>query len=89
MFKVPISEFKDIDWHNQNPHSQYVEPFTYNLLYILEKLTDKNSWSQHWKANPDLPHNEEALADFVMEMSPAQLLRFFAPLVLLPNSISK
>lgn len=80
VLRVPVSELGKTDSPRGQPSPEYVEPFTYDLLHVLEKLSDKKSWEEQWKAKPELPRNEEALADFVMEMNPAELLRFFAPL---------
>lgn len=81
VLRVSVSELGKTDLTKGQPSSEYIEPFTYDLLYVLEKLSSKKSWEAQWKANPELPRSEEALADFVMEMKPAELLRFFAPLV--------
>lgn len=81
VLRVSVSELGDIERRNEQPHPQYVEPFTYDLLHVLERVSDKKSWEERWNAKPELPRNEEALADFVMEMTPAEFLSFFAPLV--------
>lgn len=80
MLRISISDLgEEVGGKEKLP--EFFEPFTHDLLHVLIKLSDKRAWEDRWQSNAELPHNEEALADFVMSMTPAQLLSFFAPLI--------
>ena len=57
------------------------EPFSYDITEGISQLSDKKRWEEKWTLESNLPSNEEGLADFIMHMTVAELLRFFAPLV--------
>lgn len=57
------------------------EPFAYDLVDGIAKLSDKKLWERRWKDSPGLPCGEEEMADFIMQMTIPDVLRFFAPLM--------
>lgn len=66
-----------------------LEPFTYELIDGIAKLSDKQLWERRWKYTPGLPCDERKLADFIMQMTVPDLLRFFAPLLKTETEISE
>ena len=58
-----------------------IEPLSYELVEGIAALSDKRRWQERWKERPDLPRNEDKLADLIMQMTIGELLKFFAPLV--------
>ena len=67
--------------HPQENLPEFIEPFTYDLIHILEKSSDKARWEERWRSLPNPPCNEEELADFIMSMDMGKLITFFAPLM--------
>lgn len=57
------------------------EPLSYDLVERVASLSDKRLWERRWEDMPGLPRNEDALADFILQMSISEFLRFFAPLM--------
>jgi hypothetical protein len=60
---------------------QQVDPYSYELIERITSRTDKLIWERRWKDNPDLPRNEDGLAEFISRMTISEFLLFFSPLV--------
>lgn len=69
--------------------SYTIEPFTCEMVDGIAKLTNKQLWERRWKDTPGLPRDERKLADFIMQMTVPDLLRFFAPLLKIETEISE
>lgn len=59
----------------------YVEPFSYELMWALERLSDRKRWTKLHASLKPPPKNEEAWIDAILSMSVETLLDAFGPLV--------
>ena len=78
---VPMRDLDNSDLPAHAATEGVIEPFTYDLIYILETLSDKKLWREKWIRTPGAPMKEEELADFIMGMNLMEFLSFFAPLI--------
>ncbi|MCI0561547.1 MAG: hypothetical protein MN733_23920 [Nitrososphaera sp.] len=70
----------DIPGSNKAPKE--IQPFAYDLVEGIAKLSDKKLWQEKWESTPGFPlGGEDELADFIMQMTVIELLRFFAPIM--------
>jgi hypothetical protein len=65
---------------NQNS-SVNIDPFSHDLIEGLAKLSNKSLWEQRWREMPELPGNEDEMADWIMKMKIREFIRFFTPLL--------
>jgi len=89
VLRISSSELKINNWPKDKLVPEYVEPFTYDLLLVLQKICSTKLWAERLKSHPRLPQNEEDIADFVMEMTPAGFLIFFSPLIANETALRK
>jgi len=60
---------------------EHVEPFVDDIVYVLDRLADTETWRVRQREDPEFPQNDDDLADYVMSMTPAGMLTAFGPLV--------
>lgn len=60
--------------------TEYSDPFSYDLIERVASLSDKGQWEKRWRECPELPRNEDGLADFILGMTVGEFLQFFSPL---------
>lgn len=67
---------------SENKNEQdIIDPFSHELLEKITNLSEKKLWEQRWHDTPELPRDEDALADFVIKMTVSEFLQFFSPLM--------
>jgi hypothetical protein len=56
----------------------FIEVFSYDIMYLVEKLSTRAGWNKKWGEFNPRPRNEEESIDRIMEMTLCEFLLFFS-----------
>jgi hypothetical protein len=79
IFRVPRAKVPALDseWKRFGL-ADYVEPFAFDILTIVERLSTKSGWIRQRQQLRSPPQSEDQWLDAIMEMTVAEFLAFFA-----------